>query len=662
MWRDAVVWSKNFKARLKQPVSLLVVSFCHLSALVKTRTKFVGTTDKSSLSLRLTFVKFHVSSASALALLLAIAGCGGGGGGGGSSSPEIDAWIADSCSLTSAAGTITYKTNWTGATPAAASQVIQVLSSTGTPVRSDTINRGAGASDTIDLASIAAGVYEVKIRLYNGPNASGSEIGTARAIADICSKSNAKVESNSGDFATKLEVFPSNAEVKKQKSVRLVAMTSDGSGPIRFAASGSVEWNLVSGSGTLNSSGVFTGTAIGTAIVGATVTGTTITGQSTLQVVENSVTKTKWTVLVYLNAANDLFVASDKNVNQMEKAATNPNVRFVVQWKQAKDLFPTSSFDGVRRYLVKPDTTNQIKSELVQNDLRDGSNKPLDMGQPQTLSDFIAWGKANYPADRYCLIIWNHGSGWKRSPNASDSRAFSFDDQYGTSIQTWDIGTALGSEHFDIIAWDCSLMQMVEVAYELRNNADYVVGSEESPPADGYPYDSVFTPWASNPDETTRNLSKTFVDAMTSNPAYAGNKITQSSLETAKLGALASAISNLGSLLNGSGLTAQIQFARNNSQPYSQNATRYYRDLIDACTKLESQPGVPANILTASANVRAAAADAIAWEGHNGNSAFSRGISIDFSSSATFGALSTDYAKMKFGQDTLWDEFLQTAP
>lgn len=607
-------------------------------------------------------MKFHVSCASALALLLAIAGCGGGGGGGGSATPAIDAWVNDSCSLSSSAGTITYKANWTGATPASASQVIQVLGSTGTSIRSDTINRGGAATDSIDLSAIPAGVYEVKIRLYAGPNASGGEIGTARAIADICTKSQATIESNSGDASTALELFPNNAKIQQQKSVRLVATTASGSGPIRFATSGSVDWALLSGSGTINSGGVFTGTAVGLATVSATVTGSAVNGQGTLEITESLVTKTKWTVLVYLNAANDLFVASDKNVNQMEKAATNPNVRFVVQWKQAKDLFPTSSFDGVRRYLVKPDTSNQIKSELVQNDLRDGSNKALDMGQPQTLADFIAWGKANYPADRYCLIIWNHGSGWKRSPNASDSRAFSFDDQYGTSIQTWDVGTALGSEHFDIIAWDCSLMQMVEVAYELRNNADYVVGSEESPPADGYPYDAVFTPWASNPDDTTRNLSKTFVDGMVNNPAYVGNKITQSSLETAKLGALASAVSTLGSLLNGSGLTSQIQFARSNSQSYSQNATRYYRDLIDACTKLESQPGVPANILTASANVRAAAVDAIAWEGHNSNSAFSRGISIDFSAGSTFGPLATDYAKMKFGQDTLWDEFLATAP
>lgn len=139
-----------------------------------------------------------------------------------------------------------------------------------------------------------------------------------------------------------------------------------GTAPIRFATSGSVDWAILSGSGTINSGGVFTGTAVGLATVSATVTGSAVNGQGTLEITQSLVTKTKWTVLVYLNAANDLFVASDKNVNQMEKAATNPNVRFVVQWKQAKDLFPTSSFDGVRRYLVKPDTSNQIKSELVQ--------------------------------------------------------------------------------------------------------------------------------------------------------------------------------------------------------------------------------------------------------------------------------------------------------
>jgi hypothetical protein len=37
------------------------------------------------------------------------------------------------------------------------------------------------------------------------------------------------------------------------------------------------------------------------------------------------------------------------------------------------------------------------------------------------------------------------------------------------------------------LAWDSSLMQMAEVAYEVRNEARWIVGSEESPPEEGYP-------------------------------------------------------------------------------------------------------------------------------------------------------------------------------
>ena len=52
-----------------------------------------------------------------------------------------------------------------------------------------------------------------------------------------------------------------------------------------------------------------------------------------------TVTTTKWPVLVYINAANDLYQFSDLNMNQMEQVAGNNQVRFVVQWKQSTDLF-----------------------------------------------------------------------------------------------------------------------------------------------------------------------------------------------------------------------------------------------------------------------------------------------------------------------------------
>ena len=41
----------------------------------------------------------------------------------------------------------------------------------------------------------------------------------------------------------------------------------------------------------------------------------------------------------------------------------------------------------------------------------------------------------------------------------------------------------------DVLAFDACLMQMAEVAYEVKDLADYVVGSEETEPGPGYPYD-----------------------------------------------------------------------------------------------------------------------------------------------------------------------------
>ena len=43
---------------------------------------------------------------------------------------------------------------------------------------------------------------------------------------------------------------------------------------------------------------------------------------------------------------------------------------------------------------------------------RENLGRDVDSGSPQTLVDFIRWSKAKAPADRYALIIWNHGSGW----------------------------------------------------------------------------------------------------------------------------------------------------------------------------------------------------------------------------------------------------------
>ncbi len=583
----------------------------------------------------------------------------------------VEMWLTASCPPGASPSTVIYQTNWSGGSlSSTASQVIQIIDGTGGVVRSDSINRSGQSSSEINISNIPAGVYEVRARLFSQPNAGGTEIGVAKAIVDLCAGGSGGVVRtvNTVTSATvnRVEIFPDDIERAQQQSARFVAMAMSSSNQSVFVDLDAYTWTALGGIGTVSDEGVFTATTAGNGQVRAALDGTAFAASAAVEVTPFNVVQKKWTIMVFINAANDLYYASDLNMNQMEEVAGNDDVRFVVQWKQSRDVFPASSFDGVRRYLVKPDNTSEIKSELVQANLTNGSGMALDMGDPDTLNDFITWAKTYYPADRYALVLWNHGNGWRRSPQDEATRAFSYDDQYGTSIKTWQTDEALMGHTFDIIAWDASLMQMMEVAYEARDYADFIVGSEESPPADGYPYDDVFRPFRDNPDASTSNLTKAFVDGMLNHPPYATRKITQSSIDTSELGNVATALSALADQLiihkDDPNLISAVQAARNQAQAYSQTSTRYYRDIIDLCEILESQPNVPGSVVTASANVRQAVSNAIVWEGHNNQSANSHGLSVDFSPGNIFLPVRPDYIQLKFAIDTNWDEWLGLSP
>ncbi len=578
-------------------------------------------------------------------LILVIVGCGGGGSGS-SGTPGI-----------------TYTTDWraylTSGQITGNSQRVNILDLAGSDVSSLVLKNPTSGTESVNF-NLPAGTYRVVVNLYSGSNADGSLNGTYETIVNYTSGTT--VSTAVGTPISALSVSPSTTSIQVGRGQQFTASGQNSAGTATFISPSSVNWSVLGGIGTVSSSGNFTATTAGSGTVRATYTGLGINGAAAVTTTPFTPTRTKWTVLVYLNAANDLQSFSNLNVNQMERV-TNGDVRFVVQWKLAPALFG-GSFNGTRRYLVKPDLTSNIASELLQD-----MGTSVDMGSATTLNEFIVWAKANYPADRYALIVWNHGNGWSRK-RAADSRAVSYDDERGTSIQIWELGTALGTEQFDIIAWDASLMQMIEVAYEIRNNCKYVVGSEESPPGEGYPYNLVFDDFVAAPGATTATLSKAFVDGMLTPGLYDTRKITQSVLDTSKLGALATAISTLGTELknNSSTLTSLIQTTRNTAQSYSPTSTRVYRDLLHACSILEGGTTNTA-VLNAITGVKTAANNAIVWEGHNSNSANSKGIAIDFSPASSFNAVgsggnmrSADYALMKFGIDTQWDEFLKIAP
>jgi hypothetical protein len=368
------------------------------------------------------------------------------------------------------------------------------------------------------------------------------------------------------------------------------------------------------------------------------------------------VTRAKWTFLVFLNAANDLQEFGVLNVNQMEKVGSTADVNIVVQWKQA-DCADCGSpaWVSTRRYYVTRDTnTGTISSQLVE-DLGPG----VDMGDWRELSSFVRWAQQRYPADRYALVVWNHGAGWRNTRAAGEValRSVSIDDDTGNEIQTWQLPQALNtSPRMDLLIFDASLMQMTEVAYEVREMAAYMVGSEESPPGEGYYYDSFLADLATSPTMTPRELATQIVNRTIEKYGSYGN-ITQSAVDLSRVQTLAERLNGFGNMLmlHSASNQSAVVSARRNAESY------LYRDNKDLWHYAEL---VRANATTTA--LRASAADvqqalkaAVVAEAHGALHPNSNGLSIYVPDPASY---LIAYSNLALTRVTDWEMWLQNQP
>jgi hypothetical protein len=112
-----------------------------------------------------------------------------------------------------------------------------------------------------------------------------------------------------------------------------------------------------------------------------------------------------WTVLVYLAADNDLAPFGLIDINEMEQIGSTDDVDVVVQFDGSKEHSPGA--EGSCRYHIQKDNDMKTITSPVVEDLGE-----IDMGNKQTLVEFLNWGMENYPSEKYFLVIWNHGNGW----------------------------------------------------------------------------------------------------------------------------------------------------------------------------------------------------------------------------------------------------------
>lgn len=550
-----------------------------------------------------------------------------------------------------------YWTDWTGGL-ASLSQRIQIIDPLTGAFVEFLMNNDTGGPQSHEFAGLKKGSYNVRVRLFSQPNGGGSLLGEINDLGTF-TMATSNYRTKVQGAAESVTVSPPNVSIPVQRSVQLYAVVKDASGDSLFVPPGSFSWTALNGHASVNQEGIVVGVSQGIGVIRATDTNSGLQNSAVVNVTPIRTTTTKWTVLVFLNAANDLDVFSDLNVNQMERVANNPEVRFIIQWKRVQSLGYGAPWTGTRRYHVKYDNDPNnnwanVRSELIQ-DL--GGN--VDMGAKETLRDFINWGMTYYPAQRYVVVVWNHGSGWRDELPVEPTRGVSFDDQFGTYIRTYELAQALDSIFpIDILSWDASLMQMLEVAYEVKDRVRYVVGSEESPPGEGLPYDLVFGPLRNNPNLATETFLQYFGLGMLQ--FYGESRpITQSSLRASRMQDIANALNELGNALiaNAGTYNLQIIQARNSSEAYG--APYVYRDLGHVSLRLKTL--IPnAGIQNACDGVIAAINSAVVWNHRNSHRPNATGVSIEFGPGTqpywnTYDLLSLSVA-------TSWNEWCRMSP
>jgi hypothetical protein len=274
----------------------------------------------------------------------------------------------------------------------------------------------------------------------------------------------------------------------------------------------------------------------------------------------------EWTVMVFINGKNNLEEYALKDMNEMEMIGSSDKVNIVTEIGRIDGYDSTDGdWKTARRYLVTKDANINKVSSPVLKDLG-----KVDMGDYKHLMDFANWAKTTYPAKKYMLVVWNHGAGWVKYRGAG-TKGISYDDETGNHITTPQLGLALkGIGGVNVYGSDACLMQMPEVTYEIKDSVEYIVGSEETEPGDGYTYNLLLGPLVAKPMMTAEELGKLTVNAYSDHYQSIGEGSTQSLVKSAAQAGFIPVINDFVQAAMASGEKVLVKTAVNNAQNYAE--------------------------------------------------------------------------------------------
>jgi hypothetical protein len=418
--------------------------------------------------------------------------------------------------------------------------------------------------------------------------------------------------------------------------------------------------------------------------------------------------KQKWLVMLYEDA-DDKILEEDMyfDVNEAERVGSTDRVQIVAQVDRYRAGFQgDGNWTSARRfYITKDNDLSRIASKQIA-DLGE-----VNMGDPKTLTDFVVWAVGQYPADKYVLILSDHGTGWPGgysdpAPAVAPRSNVPLVTSYGNMLYLMDLDTALGDirsraglDKFELIGMDACLMSHIEVYAMLAPHARYAVASQETEPALGWAYASFLNGLTRNPDMSGADLAKSIVQTYLTedqrivdpqaraeflrqgspmgdfssavggpSPAQLAAEIGDTStLAALDLSAVPALVNNLNDFAGALSKINQTLPARARTYALSFESVfgRSQPSYIDLgnFALLMQQNANDAEVTRASKSLIAGIRAAVLAEKHGPKKKGATGISIYFPTSALYrapesGPRSYTAIAKRFAQDSVWDDFL----
>ncbi|MHC4660179.1 MAG: clostripain-related cysteine peptidase [Planctomycetota bacterium] len=386
-----------------------------------------------------------------------------------------------------------------------------------------------------------------------------------------------------------------------------------------------------------------------------------VSANTNLFLVRNSAAVPKWTIMVYIAGDNDLSDYAVQDINAMEEIGSNDNVSIVVQ----ADFIGFDEFGTAKRYYISQGDSYSITSPVLED------MGEINSGNGQSLSDFIEWAATNFPAEKYCLITWDHGIGWGGGLVNFYAPPLTIFEDYMTlaemeeGIENGIIGAGIG--RLDLLFCHMCLMGAIEAMDAFSPHAKYAVASPELVMGEITNYENILTGLNANPDmgpmEFGTIIADDYVNESQLQYYWDDFRYSYSVMDMDLIPAVTDAFTALLDAVNESGtddwrmdFLTSAYFAPFYCDLYYVGIYSGYSDLGDFCNILSHASTDPAISGNASL-VSQAVSDAVVYYATNMSPTFDSGLSVFVPDTQFYQYENVyEYAQVEFCASTGWSD------